>query len=70
MIENTWVNQTLWGYHQTHFDRPNTEFGGLEGWISYITKSSELSEPPVETSPVYDPPRIPDLANDNWREVL
>jgi len=44
MIENTWVNQTLWGYHQIHFDRPNTELGGLEGWISYITKSSELSD--------------------------
>ena len=38
MIENIWVNQTLWGYHQIYFDRPNTEFGGVEGWISYITK--------------------------------
>ena len=44
MIENTWVNQTLWGYHQIHFDRPNTELGGLQGWISYITKSSQLSD--------------------------
>ena len=30
--------------NQVHFDSPNTELGGLQGWISYITKSSELSD--------------------------
>ena len=54
--------------YMDHFVR--TEFTRLKETNQIHELITQLSEPPVETSPMYDPPRIPDLANDNWREVL
>ena len=43
-----------------------TEFTRLKETNQIHELLTQLSEPTSE----YDPPRIPDLDNDNWREVL
>ena len=43
-----------------------TEFTRLKETNQIHELITQLSEPPSE----YDPPRIPDFDNDNWREVL
>ena len=54
--------------YMDHFVR--TEFTRLKDTNQIHELITQLSEPTLETSPMYDPPRIPDLDNDNWREVL
>ena len=54
--------------YMDHFVR--TEFTRLKETNQIHELITQLSEQPLETSPLYDPPRIPDLDNDNWREVL
>ena len=50
--------------YMDHFVR--TEFTRLKETNQIHELITQLSEPPSE----YDPPRIPHLDNDNWREVL
>ena len=50
--------------YMDHFVR--TEFTRLKETNQIHELITQLSEPTLE----YDPPRIPDLDNDNWREVL
>ena len=47
-------------------DFVRTEFTRLKETNQIHELITQLSEPPSEC----DPPRIPDLDNDNWREVL
>ena len=54
--------------YMDHFVR--TEFTRLKETNQIHELLTQLSEQPLETSPMYDPPRIPHLDNDNWREVL
>ena len=50
--------------YMDHFVR--TEFTRLKETNQIYELITQLNEPTSE----YDPPRIPDLDNDNWREVL
>ena len=54
--------------YMDHFVR--TEFTRLKETNQIHELITQLSEPTLETSPMYDPPRIPDLDNDSWREVI
>jgi hypothetical protein len=51
--------------YMDHFVR--TEFTRLKETNQIHELITQLSE---QTSPLYDPPRIPDLDQNSWREVL